>query len=246
MSAARVAPRRPALPAGPYLVVDVDVCAAAGHAPAEVAAAAVRAGVGVVQVRATRLPVRDLVATTVAVADAVRVAGPALLVVDDRVDVALAARARGAVVDGVHVGQRDLEAADVRALLGPDALVGVSAAREADVRAVAPGVADYVGSGPVRLTPTKPEADVALGFDGLAQAVAATPLPVVAIGGLRADDAAEVRAAGASGLAVVSAVCAAPDPGAAADALVAAWGSASRTSPCTSPCTPVALPGGAR
>lgn len=215
--------RRPAFPGGPYLVLDADVCAAAGRAPADVAADAVRAGVGVVQVRATRTGVRDLVALTVAVADAVRIAGPARLVVDDRVDVVLAARARGAVVDGVHVGQRDLEAADARALLGPDAVVGVSAARPQDVRAVPADLVDYIGAGPVRLTPTKPEAAVALGLDGLAAAVACTDLPVVAIGGLDVHDVDAVRAAGARGLAVVSAVCSAPDPSAAAAALVAAW-----------------------
>ncbi|ASR54365.1 thiamine phosphate synthase [Cellulomonas sp. CW35] len=238
MTGAAGASRRPPFPGGPYLVLDADVCAAAGRAPAGVAAAAVRAGVGVVQVRATRAGVRDLVALTTAVAEAVRTAGPALLVVDDRVDVVLAARARGAVVDGVHVGQRDLEASDARALLGPDAVVGVSAARPHDVRAVPADLVDYVGSGPVRLTPTKPDADVALGLDGLAAAVASTRLPVVAIGGLDARDVDAVRTAGAHGLAVVSAVCSAPDPSAAAAELVAAWRrSASGT---------VATPAGAR
>lgn len=212
----------PALPGGVYLVLDADVCARAGHHPAQVAGAAVRAGVGTVQVRAKRASVRELVDLTVAVADALRLAGPAALVVDDRVDVALAARARGASVDGVHVGQRDLEVDDARALLGADALIGVSAALPEHVRA-APG-ADHVGSGPVRLTPTKPEAGPALGFDGLRRAVdAAAGRPVVAIGGLTASDAPALRAAGAHAMAVVSAVCAAHDPGAAAAALVAAW-----------------------
>lgn len=212
-------------PEGIYLVLDLDVCASAGHHPADVARAAVAAGVGAVQVRAKRAPVREQVAVTVAVADALRLAGPALLVVDDRVDVALAARARGALVHGVHVGQGDLAVDDVRALLGADAVVGVSAARPQDVRAV-PATADYVGSGPVRLTATKPDAGPALGLDGLGAAVAASSLPVVAIGGLAADDVPAVRATGARSLAVVSAVCGAPDPGAAAQALVAAWSAA--------------------
>lgn len=209
------------LPSGVYLVLDADVCAAAGHAPADVARAAVRAGVGTVQLRAKRADVRAQVALAVAVADALHGAPPAVLLVDDRVDVALAARARGARVDGVHVGQRDLEVADARALLGPGAVVGVSAGRPA-LLATAAG-ADYVGSGPVRLTPTKPEAGPALGADGVRAVVEATTLPVVAIGGLTADDAVTLRAAGAHAVAVVSAVCAAADPGSAAAALVDAW-----------------------
>lgn len=217
-----------ALPAGVYLVLDADVCARAGHDPVQVAGAAARAGVGTVQVRAKRASVRELVALTVAVADALRLAAPAALVVDDRVDVALAARARGARVDGVHVGSSDLDVDDARALLGPHALVGASAALPEHV-AAAVG-ADHLGSGPVRLTSTKPEAGPAIGFDGLRAAVAAADgRPVVAIGGLGADDASAVRAAGAHAMAVVSAVCAAPDPGGAAARLVEAWARAEAT-----------------
>lgn len=211
-----------ALPGGVYLVLDADVCTRAGHHPAQVAGSAVRAGVGAVQVRAKRATARELVELTAAVADALRLAGPAVLVVDDRVDVALAARARGAHVDGVHVGRRDLEVDDARALLGPDALIGASAALPEHVRAAAG--ADYLGSGPVRLTPTKPEAGPAIGVDGLATAVAAAAgRPVVAIGGLDVADAPALRAAGVHAMAVVSAVCAAPDPGEAARRLVEAW-----------------------
>lgn len=210
------------LPAGVYLVLDADVCERAGHRPADVAAAAVRAGVGTVQVRAKQATVRELVTLTVVVADALAAAGPAVLLVDDRVDVALAARARGSRVDGVHVGRRDLEVSDARALLGPGALIGVSAARAEHIEA-APG-ADYLGSGPVRLTPTKPEAGPAIGVAGARSAVvAAAGRPVVAIGGIGQDDAPTLRAAGVHAMAVVSAVCAAPDPGAAAARLVAAW-----------------------
>jgi thiamine-phosphate diphosphorylase len=212
-----------ALPGGAYLVLDADTCAAAARRPADVARAAVDAGVRVLQVRAKRAPVRDLVALTVEVAQAVRGSGATLLV-DDRVDVALVVRARGAVVDGVHVGQTDLDVADVRRLLGPDAVVGVSAATPAELARVDGGLVDYVGSGPVRGTPTKPDAGPPLGLDGLRAAVAATTLPVVAIGGLGVADAAAVRGTGAHGLAVVSAVCAAADPTRAAQELVDAWG----------------------
>jgi len=236
----RVQARRAPIPGGPYLVLDADTCASVGRAPADVAVSAARAGVAVVQVRAKRAAVRELVDLTVAVAAALhpltapigsRPGGIApatgadrvVLVVDDRVDVALAARARGARVDGVHLGQRDLAASDARALLGPDAVIGVSAARPDELRAVASDVVDYVGTGPVRLTATKPEADVAVGFGGLVRAVSGTPLPVVAIGGLAAGDAAAVAATGAHGFAVVSVICAAVDVGAAARELADRW-----------------------
>lgn len=211
-----------ALPGGPYLVVDADTCAAAARRPADVARVAVGAGVRVLQVRAKRAPVRDLVALTVEVARAVEGTG-ALVVVDDRVDVALVARSRGCAVGGVHVGQGDLDVADVRRLLGPDAVVGVSAATPEHLADVDPDVVDYVGAGPVRGTATKPDAGPPLGLDGLRAAVRRSPLPVVAIGGLRVADVADVRGAGAHGIAVVSAVCAAADPARASADLVAAW-----------------------
>lgn len=218
----------PALPGGPYLVVDADTCAAAARRPADVARVAVGAGVRVLQVRAKRAPVRDLVALTVDVARAVDGTG-ALVIVDDRVDVALAARSRGCAVAGVHVGQGDLDVADVRRLLGPDAVVGVSAATAEHLADVDPALADYVGAGPVRGTPTKPDAGPPLGFDGLLTAVRLSPLPVIAIGGLGVADVDDVRGAGAHGVAVVSAVCAAADPARAAADLVAAWAAAGRT-----------------
>ncbi|MBO9556646.1 thiamine phosphate synthase [Cellulomonas sp.] len=216
---------RPGLPEGPYVVVDADVCRAAGRTPQDVARAAAHARVGVVQVRAKDAGARDVVAMTLAVADALR-GSRTLLVVDDRADVAAAARARGAVVDGVHVGRRDLHPDDVRSILGPAALIGLSAARPEHLRDV-PASVDYIGSGPVRLTPTKPDATDAIGVDGVAAAVLATELPVVAIGGLSVADVPDLRAAGAHGIAVVSEVCAAPDPVQAAAALVVAWRAAS-------------------
>ncbi|MFC0715789.1 thiamine phosphate synthase [Cellulomonas biazotea] len=213
------------LPGGAYLVLDADACAAAARRPADVAAAAVGAGVRVLQVRAKRAPVRDLVALTVDVCRAVD-GTDAVVLVDDRVDVVLAARARGARVHGVHVGQSDLHVADVRRVLGADAVVGVSAASAEHLALVDASLVDYVGSGPVRGTSTKPDAGPPLGLAGLRAAVAATRLPVVAIGGLGVGDAAAVRATGAHGIAVVSAVCAAADPASAAARLVAAWADA--------------------
>lgn len=213
------------LPGGAYLVLDADACAAAARRPEAVARAAVGAGVRVLQVRAKRAPVRDLVALAVDVCRAVEGTG-AVVVVDDRVDVALVARARGCAVAGVHVGQSDLDVADVRRVLGADALVGVSAATATHLARVDPAVVDYVGSGPVRGTATKPDAGPPLGLEGLRAAVERSPLPVVAIGGIGVEDAADVRSTGAHGIAVVSAVCAAADPARAAADLVAAWDAA--------------------
>ena len=95
----------------------------------------------------------------------------------------------------------------------------------AQARLIPPGV-DYIGAGPVRATSTKPDHATPVGFDGLAQIVAAAALPVFAIGGLKPGDAGAVRATGAIGMAVVSAVTRAPDPAAATRALLAEWGTA--------------------
>jgi len=137
------------------------------------------------------------------------------LIVNDRVDVAMAASA-----SGVHVGQHDLPARDTRRLVGSDLLVGVSVASGAEAhRAIADG-ADYVSVSPVFLTPTKPDADLAVGLEGVARVRDAVPgSPVLAIGGIGAGNARAVVEAGADGVAVVSAIMAADDPEAAAAAI---------------------------
>jgi thiamine-phosphate pyrophosphorylase len=125
----------------------------------------------------------------------------------------------------VHVGQDDLPPAEVRALLGPDRLLGfsVSSVAELDVaRALPAGTVDLVGIGPVWTTPTKPDAGSALGPEGvraLTDAARAAGFATVAIGGIDAVRAAEVTATGVDGVCVVSAICAAADPDAAARAL---------------------------
>jgi thiamine-phosphate pyrophosphorylase len=139
------------------------------------------------------------------------------VVVNDALDVALLAGA-----DGVHVGQDDLPAAEVRALIGPDRLLGLSVSSRAELDAalaLPTGTLDLVGLGPVWGTPTKPDAGPALGPAGvaeLASAARARRLAAVAIGGISHDRAAEVAATGVDGICVVSAVCTAADPAAAA------------------------------
>lgn len=203
-----------------YTVIDTSV-ADLTDAP-QIAAAAAAGGSGIIQLRAKRSPTREVLAALVSTAHALQ--GRAALVVDDRVDVYLAARAETEHVHGVHVGQSDLPAESVRALIGPDALLGLSASTPDQAReAAALGVVDHLGVGAVHATPTKPDAPDPLGYAGLAAVVAASPLPCVGIGGLSLPDAAGVRHAGAAGMAVVRAVAGAPDPRAAAAALREAW-----------------------
>lgn len=184
-------------------------------------AEAVAGGATTVQIREKAASARELLALTLAVADRLAAFPHATLLVNDRVDVAAAAARAGAAVHGVHVGQSDLPATAARALLVaaglPSPVVGVSAATPDELRAAArEEAADYVGIGAVHPTATKPDAPAAIGHDGFARLAALTPLPAVAIGGVTARDAVPLRQAGAAGIAVVSAVCAAPDPRAAA------------------------------
>jgi thiamine-phosphate pyrophosphorylase len=210
---------RPALDPTLYLVTDTAL--SRPRPVADVVRAAVAGGVTVVQVRDKTASRRELLALTRAVQDAVPPHVP--VVVNDAVDVALLAGA-----DGVHVGQDDLPPAEVRALIGPDRLLGfsVSSSEELAVALALPaGTLDLVGIGPVHGTPTKPDAGRPLGPDGvreLAAAARAAGLTTVAIGGIDAANAAEVAATGVDGVCVVSAVCAAPDPAAAARSLRAA------------------------
>lgn len=191
-----------------YLVTDPGLTAERGLAAT--VAAAVAGG-------ATLVQLRDKEAGDAALAEAARDLAALLqprgvpLIVNDRPEVAARARA-----DGVHVGRNDAAAAAARRLLGPEALIGVSAATPEDAAAVDPAVADYVAASPVFFTATKGDLDPPLGLEGLRAMRAATRLPLVAIGGISEARIAEVIAAGADGVAVVSALCAAADPSAAA------------------------------
>ncbi|WP_432506800.1 thiamine phosphate synthase [Kineococcus arenarius] len=200
----------------PYLVTDTAACGARG-VPA-VVREAVAGGAGAVQVRGKGSSDRELLALVRAVREALRGTGVPVLV-NDAVDVALIAGA-----DGVHLGQSDLPAEDVRRLVGPDLLVGLSVSTVEQVRAVPAGVVDHLGVGPVHATATKPDAAAPLGPDGVRAVVAAADrTPCVAIGGISAANLHELRGTGVAGFCVVSAVCAAPDPRAAAAELRARW-----------------------
>ena len=173
-------------------------------------AEAVRGGVDIVQLRERTLDDGALLEAARRMRAEAHAAG-ALFLVNDRPDVALLARA-----DGVHVGQDDLPPAAVRELVGLDLLVGLSTHAPAEIDAAAD--VDYIGVGPVHATPTKPGRP-AVGLDLVRYAVKNAAAPWFAIGGVDADTAPAVVGAGATRLAVVRAICEAPDPGAAASRL---------------------------
>lgn len=196
--------------------------------------AAVRGGAGIIQVRSKPLTARALTELTSAVAHAVHEVNPRTrVVVDDRVDVAAALMRRGEPVHGAHIGQSDLPPRDARRILGPEAIVGLSAATEDEVAEAEElgDVIDYIGAGPYRLTPTKGDATNPLGIDGYRRVLAATHLPVVAIGDVTSQDAPELAQLGIAGLAVVRGIMHAEDPEAAARAIVTGFedGKAKRT-----------------
>ncbi len=207
-----------------YLVTDRTLCGDRGVAA--VVDEAVAGGVRIVQLRDKDADDAAIVAQLAELSAVI--AGRALLLVDDRLEALLEARRRGARVDGIHVGQSDVSVAVARSLLGPDAIIGLTANTSAHldaVRALPEGTVDYLGVGVIHPTTTKPDHPPALGVRGFADVAAASPLPCVAIGGVGPDDVAPLRQAGAAGVAVVSAVCAAPDPRMAARELLRAWGS---------------------
>lgn len=193
----------------------------------DVARSAAAGGAGVVQVRSKPISARALTELTERVARAVAEVNPATRVlVDDRVDVAAALMRRGVPVHGVHLGQDDLPVRDARALLGPEAVIGLTTGTLELVRAVhdVADVVDYIGAGPFRPTPTKDSGRPPVGLVGYPELVAASPVPVVAIGDVRAADAADLAATGVAGVAVVRGFMNAQDPAAVARDILAGFG----------------------
>ena len=170
-------------------------------------------GAGVIQVRSKPITARELYALSRAVAEAVHSVNPqAHVLIDDRVDVAAALKGHG--VAGVHVGQDDLDVRVVRELLGPDAVIGLTTGTLELVRAANEhkNVIDYIGCGPFRATPTKDSGRAPIGLDGYPELVAASELPLVAIGDVTADDAFDLARQGVDGLAIVRGIMHADDP----------------------------------
>lgn len=187
-----------------YLVTDAALCRHYGLE--NTVSEAVRGGVSIVQLR-------DKQASDAQMIDQARrlkaiLAGSGVpLIINDRLEVALASQA-----DGLHVGQSDTDVHQARQAMGPDAIVGLSINTVEQLQTVPTDLLDYVGIGPVFATPSKQDHAQPIGFGGLASLVNACPLPSVAIGGLNASHASAVRRAGAHGLAVISAICGQPDP----------------------------------
>jgi len=175
----------------------------------ELVRAAVAGGVEVVQLREKELGDEELVSVAAALAALCERLG-ALLIVNDRPTVAFEARA-----DGVHVGQDDLPPTEVRELVGPELLIGLSTHAPSEIDAVDATVVDYIGVGPVHETPTKPGRP-AVGPELVRYAAANAGVPFFAIGGLRAGNLDEVLQAGARRVCVLRAISDAAEPQAAA------------------------------
>lgn len=153
--------------------------------------------------------------------------------VDDRLDVVLAAREAGVKVDGIHVGQTDIPVEVCRKLLGPDAIVGLSARADEMleyVKTADMSLVDYLGVGPLHETPTKTDCGLSAdgtiitkSIDDLKELAEASPVPIVVGGGVKLADIPLVKSTGVDGFFVVSAVCGAENPEAAARELVEAW-----------------------
>ena len=184
------------LPGHLYPIVDTDICERHGVDPRDFAAACLHGGARLLQLRVKAGPSASFLALAEAL---VAVAHPfrATVIVNDRADIARVAEA-----GGVHVGQDDLPAGDVRAVVG-GAVVGISTHDQLQVDEAACSPADYIAVGPVFQTATKDTGYSARGLD-LVRYAARTGKPVVAIGGIDLDRAAEVIAAGAASVAVIS------------------------------------------
>ena len=192
-----------------------------GEDPGPLIEAALRGGVDIVQLREKSLPRREVeraAQTFRRLCDTYS----ALFVVNDDPDLARACDA-----DGVHLGQDDMPAAEARAALGPDAIVGLSTHSEEQIATAAGQPVDYVSVGPIWETPTK-EGRPAVGLDLIRHAAAGAPHPFFAIGGIDAGNAGEVVKAGAERLCVVRAIRDAADPEAAAADLRQAFASGER------------------
>jgi thiamine-phosphate diphosphorylase len=196
-----------------YLVTDAVLCTTPDLVTT--VRLAVANGVTMVQLREKTATTAQRVQMALALKEALAGTGVPLVVNDD------VAAAVAAGVDGAHIGQGDMSIAQARALLGPDKILGLSCETSQAVQAADPALVDYLGLGPVFGTATKTDHAQPIGLDGLAQLVALSPLPNVAIGGLKATHIGDVHKSGADGMAVVSAICGQADPAAATRAFKA-------------------------
>lgn len=194
-----------------YLVTDREL--ARGRTTLEIAAAAIRGGVSCIQLREKTCSTREFIDEALAIRSLLARHGIPLII-NDRVDVALAVKA-----DGIHLGQKDMPCSMARQLIPESMIVGISVESLDDAIAAQKDGADYLGVSPIYSTPTKTDTAQPLGLEGLRSIRSEVDLPLVGIGGLNADNAEAVIHNGADGVAVVSAIVAADDPEAATRAL---------------------------
>lgn len=225
---------RNALDISAYLVIGPENTL--GRPVSDVIQQALQAGFTCVQIRSKECSARDLISYTAQAASVIAEADKSdsvALLVDDRLDVVLAAREAGVKVGGIHVGQTDIPVEVCRKLLGQDSIVGLSARADEMleyVKTADMSLVDYLGVGPLHETPTKTDcgrsADgtiITKSIDDLRGLAQASPVPIVVGGGVKLADIPLVKSTGVDGFFVVSAVCGAEDPYAAAKELVDAW-----------------------
>jgi thiamine-phosphate pyrophosphorylase len=187
-----------------YVLLDRDLTA--GRSLVAVARAAIRGGATALQLRDKSSDLHRFYADAQEVLAIARAAGVPHII-NDRVDIALAVDA-----DGVHVGEDDLPVEATRRLVGPEKFVGASAGSGAAARAAIAAGADHLGVGPVyEARTTKSDAGPPVGLTLVREIAAFSPIPIVGIGGITAENAGAVIAAGAAGVAVISAIGLAPD-----------------------------------
>lgn len=191
-----------------YLVTDRALCL--GRPLLDVVLAAVAGGATLVQLREKEANSREFLGLARLLVRELHPRGVPVII-NDRADIALAAGAAG-----LHVGQSDMPVSDARALLGAGAIIGLSVENREDVAEARNFDLDYLAASPVFSTPTKTDTAPGWGLEGLAYIRAHSHVPLVAIGGINEDNAGEIIRAGADGLAMVSALCSAPDPAGAA------------------------------
>lgn len=203
-----------------YLVIGSENCS---RPVEEIVAAAVDEGFTCVQIRSKVATAREMIATLKNSADAIRELGKSdsvALLVNDRLDIALAAREAGIKVDGVHVGQSDIPVDVCRKFLGADSIVGLSGR---DVANINPQLVDYAGVGVLHPTDTKSDASSVITLDEISALVKVSPVPIVVGGGVKVKDLPALKTTGVNGFFVVSAVTGAENPRLAARELVDAW-----------------------
>lgn len=206
-----------------YLVTDRAL--SLGRPLLEIVSAAVRGGVTMVQLREKECETREFVELGRAVHELLRTTDIPLII-NDRADIAMVIGA-----EGVHIGQHDMFYDDARRLFGPEAIIGLSIENEAQAHeCLSLNGLDYIGASPVFTTPTKTDTAPALGFEGLQRIrrIVGPNMPMVAIGGINHSNIQDIIRAGTDGVAVVSAICSAPNPADAATELLSAIKQAKR------------------